>query len=255
MVVRRVPGDGIILEMALPERVRRQLMAETGMDFGRLGPAARRVVSEDRAGGGLIAAVAWGLLTGLATALVLVLITAVLGVTGLAAIVGLVGAVVAGVGVAAAMSGLLVRRRLPDEVDEVFRVAGRVASDASEQLEQVAGSAEQLVRGVVVVSAIPAVTAVVSKRFLVLAPMVRVLVEGLLSRLVDRGLPSVMATMPDATPRIREIATGVAASRDRVIGRVGTLGRWATAPFRVGGTALFLAGSSLAVLAWLVGAP
>jgi hypothetical protein len=221
------------------------------MDFGRLAPSARRMVSEERPGGGLLAAVAWGMLAGLASLIVSMLITVWSGATGVAAFSGFVASVLAGLGVAMLVGGVLIRRRLPDEVDEVFRVAGAVASDASDQLEQVTGSAEQLVRGVVMVSAIPAVTAVVSRRFLVFAPVVRSFLEGVLSRLVDRGLPAVMATMPDATPRIRQITAGMAAGRDRVIGRVGVLGRWVTAPLRIGGLMLALSGFAVAVAVWM----
>jgi len=237
--------------MKVPERVRRQLMFETGMDFGRFGQSARRFATEDRAGRGLIAGVAWGLVGGLAAGTTVVLVSALAGMSGVGAFVAIVAAVIVGLGTAMLIGGVLVQRRLPDQVDEVFRVAGEVAEDASDQLVHVAGSAEQLVRGVVVVSAIPAVTAAISRRFLILAPVVRVVVEGLLARLVDRGLPSVMATMPDAAPRIREVATVVVASRDRVIGRVGTLGRWVTAPFRVGGLVIALFGAALASIVWI----
>lgn len=222
------------------------------MDFGRLAPSARQAVAGDRAGGGLIAGVAWGMLAGLGTAIVMMLITAMTGSSGLAAFIAIMSSVVAGLGMALLASAILVQRRLPEEIDEVFRVAEQVASEASEQLEQAAGSAEQLVRGVVLVSAIPAVSTVVARRFLVVAPLVRALVEGLLLRLVDRGMPAVMATMPDATPKVREIATGMIASRDRVIGRVGTLARWATAPFQIVGLVLAGVSTSIAILIWVV---
>lgn len=240
--------------MRLRERLRRQLLSETGLDFGRLRPSIGSVMSADGdAGGRLVRDLLAAMTAGLGTAIVLVAISAVMGLSGAAAFFAIFGGVVVGLGIAMVVAGVLLRRRIPEEVEAVFRVAGQVANDASSQLQTLSGSAEQIVRGLVMVSAVPAVATALSRRFLVLAPVVRALLDGMLTRIVDRGLPAVIATMPDATPRMGQIVSGVATSRDRVVGRATTLARWGTMPLRVLGVALAIMGTGLTMLSWLLG--
>lgn len=240
--------------MRSAERVRRQLLAETGMDFGRFRPSPTALMTTSGADVGirLTRDVLVSLLTGLGLAIVVGLVSAWMGVSGVSAFASMLAASLLGLGLAAWMMSGRLFRRIPEEVDAVFQVAADLARDASGQIEKLAGSAEQIVRGLVMVSALPAVATAVSRRFLVLAPVVRPLVEGLLARIVDRGMPTVTATMPDAVPRVREIATGVVASRDRVIGRAMLLVRWGLFPLRVAGVVALSLGFLLLVAGWII---
>ncbi len=240
--------------MRLRERLRRQLLSNTGLDFGRLRPSIGGVLASDGdAGGRLVRDLLVAMTAGLGMAIVIGAISAVMGLSGAVAFFAVLGGVVGGLGVAMVVAGVLLRRRIPEEVETIFSVAGQVANDASSQLQTLSSSAEQIVRGLVLVSAIPAVTTALSRRFLILAPVVRALLDGMLTRIVDRGLPAVFATMPDTSPRMDQIIDGVATSRDRVVGRATTLARWGTMPLRVLGVATATMGAGLTMLSWLLG--
>jgi hypothetical protein len=228
--------------MALSERIRAQVRTETGIDFAKYRRQADRiVVSDPDLGGRLLRDAVLISAAGLGVVVLVVGLVVATDVSGVAAFLAVLGSLIAGLGVAALVAAGRARIRIPTEIDAAFGIASRVADEASDELTAVSASAEHIVRGLVIVSAIPALAAILTRRLVLVGVVARPFIERMLTRVADRGIPAVIATMPDAAPRVQTIATSVAVSRDRVVGRARRLSRWVTVPLTVvGGTAAAL---------------
>jgi hypothetical protein len=241
--------------MRVTERVRQEVLAETGVDFGRYRTAelaARLDVWNlgGRVAGDLLISMAAGLVSG---TLVMLAVTA-LGADGVTRWLAAVGSTAFGAGVLALTGSHRLVRRVTGEVDTVFELAGDIADEAAVDLERVVGSLDAVVRGLVIVSAVPLVARVASRRFLVLAPVVRRVVEVGAGRAMDRALPAIPIGPTAPGPMVQRIAERLASGQQGATRRVGAAARWVALPFRVWGVAVGSVGVVLVAIA-LVAAP
>lgn len=241
--------------MSAIERVRREVLADTGVDFGRYRTvelASRLDVWGLGARVGSDLAVSTG-----AGAAVAVVIVAVSSLTGWGAGVSwlvAVGATAVGAGVTALVGASRLARRASREVDTVFDLAAGIADQVSSDLETVAGSLDSVVRGLVIVAAVPLAARVASKRFLVLAPVVRHAVELVAGRVLDRTLPSMPVTARNPGPVLAQISQRMSAGRSGATRRIGTAARWGVLPFRIWGVAVGTLGAAVLAVSFVLGA-
>jgi hypothetical protein len=226
------------------ERVRQEVLAETGVDFGRYRTdelAARLDVWG--LGGRVALDLVVAMAAGVGVAATIVIAAALLGVDDSVSWLVALGATAIGSGVLALVASARFVRRAADEVDTVFHLARRIAEEASEDLEKVAGSLDSVVRGLVIVSAVPLVANVASRRFLVLAPVVRRSVELVAGRALDRSLPALPLSSAHPGPMVQNLASRLTAGRQVASVGVGKAARWAVLPFRVWGVAVGTGGA------------
>jgi hypothetical protein len=237
------------------ERVRQEVLAETGVDFGRYRTdelAARLDVWG--LGGRVALDLAIAMAAGVGVAALIVIVAALVGVDDTASWLVAVAATAVGSGALALVASARFIRRVAGEVDTVFDLAGRIAEEVADDLEKVAGSLDSVVRGLVIVSAVPLVANVASRRFLVLAPVVRRAVELVAGRALDRSLPALPLATAHPGPMVVQVASRLTAGRQTAGARVGTAARWAVLPFRVWGVAVGTAGAALLVVVLIVDA-
>jgi hypothetical protein len=183
-----------------------------------------------------------------------VIVTALAGVDDSVSWLVAVGATAVGSGVLALVASARFIRRVSGEVDTVFDLARRIADEVADDLEAVAGSLDSVVRGLVIVSAVPLVADVASRRFLVLAPVVRRSVELVAGRALDRSLPALPLSTAHPGPMVQQIASRLTAGRQTARSGVGKAARWAVLPFRVWGMAVGTAGTVLLVVVVIIDA-
>lgn len=240
------------------ERIRADLQTRTGVDFTRYaddefldaltGWSILKGLVVD-AGVSIAAGLALGIL-----ALVFVLVTSV---DGEAAVGVVIGAVVAGFGIAAGSFGLRLRRRAPDELGRVFDASAamtdRVAADIASG--DLVVSYADAVKGMTLVAAIPALTRAAQRRFplvgTVTAPVIGATLTRALSRVWPAGAGEVVAGRLEGTTRRLEGALQTA--RSRTVPKLATAMRWATLPLLVAGAVLVVLGGAIALISAAVG--
>jgi hypothetical protein len=231
------------------------VLAETGVDFGRYRTDELAARLDVWGLGGRVAldlAIAMG--AGFGVAALIVIVTALAGVDDSVSWLVAVGATAVGSGVLALVASTRFIRRVSGEVDTVFDLARRIADEVAGDLEAVAGSLDSVVRGLVIVTAVPLVADVASRRFLVLAPVVRRSVELVAGKALDRSLPALPLSTAHPGPTVQQIASRLTAGRQTARSGVGKAARWAVLPFRVWGIAVGTAGTVLLVVVVIIDA-
>lgn len=240
--------------MKVIEKARREVLVETGIDFGRYRSAELTSRLDlwglgGRVGLDILISVIAGTTLALAVAFLAGLAELGEGSSWMAA----VGATAIGSGVATLVWAARFKRRAVIEVDTVFRLAGEIAHEAASDLESVGGSLDPVVRGLVVVSAVPMVADVAARRFLLLAPVVRRVVETVGGRVLDRALPVLPISNRHPGPLVHQIAERLTASQEGTVRRVGRAAHWGVLPFRWWGVVVASFGAGTVVLAVLLG--
>lgn len=236
------------------ERLRAELETETGIDFARYRDDAF-----------VDAVTGWtGLVGVVKDLLVAMLVAGVVAVSVVAAsllrdgkIGTTVGAIVGGVVLAGGtFTVVFVRRirvRIPAETDHVFVVTARMADALA--TEVTAGTIQltpaQASRGLALVAAVPAITAVARRRFPVAGLVVAPVASGILSRTLLRLWPTgdggeAIRGMDDWLHRLQ---AATARARAAVVPRVATTVRWVTLPLTLVGLALCGIGAAVTALA------
>jgi len=190
---------------------------------------------------------------GLGTATVIMLAGFLTGLEGIPALVASIGAAWLGLGVAAWVMARRLAKRIPEHVGASLQLAGSVASQSAGELDRLGASAEQLVRGLVMVGAVPVVAAAVSRRFVLLRGVARPLVEGVVARVVDRLVPVIVAPVDGLAPRVGAVIERLSKRTGEVDRKVTSLTRWGVLPLRVAGVVAAGAGSLMVLGGWIAG--
>ena len=177
---------------AASEKVRAELVTETGVDFRRY--ADDDLIDAVSGWSGIVGfAKDFGISLAAAAAVVLVAIAmAVVSDLEAEARVGvIVGGVVAGVGVMAIIFGLRARKRAPSEAAKVFELTSTMVDRVAEDVAtgRITVTPGQAARGLAIVAAAPALTRVAQRRFPLIGTLAAPAVGALLTRVLVRVWP------------------------------------------------------------------
>lgn len=240
------------------EKIRADLQARTGVDFTRYADDDfLDAVTGWSVLKGLVADAALSLGAGLALVAAAIVIALVTSVDGEAAVGVVVGAVVAGFGISAAVLAVRLRRRAPDELGRVFdasaAMSDRVAADISSG--ELVVSYADAVKGMTLVAAIPALTRAAQRRFPLVGTVAAPVIGAMLIRALNRVWPAsageMMAGRLEGTTRRLEGALQTA--RSRTVPKLATAMRWATLPLLVAGAVLMVMGGSISLISAATG--
>jgi hypothetical protein len=236
------------------EKARREVLAETGIDFGRYRSAELTSRLDLWGLGGRVGLdILISAMAGIAVAVAVAFLVGLAELGEASSWMAAVGATAIGSGVATLIWAARFERRAVIEVETVFRLAGEIAHEAASDLEAVAGSLDPVVRGLVVVSAVPMVADVAGRRFLLLAPVVRRVVETVGGRVLDRALPVLPISNRHPGPLAHQIADRLTSSQEGTVRRVGRAAHWGVLPFRWWGVVAAGVGAGTVVLALAFG--
>lgn len=240
------------------ERVRGELLAETGVDFRRY--ADDDLIDAVTGWSGIVAlATEFGisLALGASVALVAIVLAVVIDLDFESRVGIVVGGLIAALGVLVAMFARRGRRRASDEAAKVFdlteAMVDRVAVDVASGRINVTPA--QAAKGLTIVAAAPALTRVAQRRFPLVGTLAAPAVGVLLTRTIARLWPT---TDGDGIPlaglegTARRLNEAVGSARRVVLPKLAAAIRWATFPLSVTGYLLVLIGAAVVVISFLV---